>query len=66
MQVFSFVIGFSVAVLIQVLVAPFWKGLLIIDGVDIISDLVTPIIFGVPLLLSILFYNKLRTRYGLT
>jgi len=66
MLVFSFVIGFSIAVLTQVLIAPFWKGLLIIDGMDLTANLVTPAIFGVPLLLSILFYKELRIRYGLT
>jgi hypothetical protein len=65
MFVLSFVIGFSAYVLIDRM-TPFWEGFLVIDGVEMTFKILAPIFLAAPVLLSVFFYDKLRTRYGLT
>lgn len=64
--VFSFVIFFSVFVLMMTVFVPLWKGILLIDGVDIALEVVGIALLA-PILSSILiFQKKIRARYGLS
>jgi hypothetical protein len=64
MLVFAVVVSFSISVIFLVFLAPFWSGLLVIDGVDNSLELVRILVLP-PYILPILFVGRLRTRYGL-
>jgi hypothetical protein len=66
MAVFTLVVSFSIYTLVTVVLAPYWKGLFVIDGVDLTFELFANNIAMATIALPILFYGRIRTRYGLT
>jgi len=64
--ILSFVISCSVLVLMMTILLPLWKDVLLIDGKDILLELVSIVLFTPIIVLLFIFQDQIKLRYGLT